>query len=458
MGRTAEQELELAKENFLARNEKAAEKHARTARAKSKKASATWREASFMLWVRFFRQKRFSEAKRVLDEFTRICARTGYTPSLNQRLQINMALGCIHRQLGENRIAAEYLVAVQEISQETLSQPFTWECATILAITYRDLGEFDNAIAILEKALPNLEAASEKCPYDAIVSARIMVELYEQKGDVEGGQRWKKAFYRNQVERVANATVYQPKFLEEPVDWGTDDLSYFLNLSHNNTVAMFATERHKFDEVKLINAEYCVARGGLQEFVINIIRDRYPNTKLENVSLKKHDVLGLFLFMRSHSAFLAAARNVLSGQTVDSYANMRVSLESALYAFRCHEKESYGDLYLSRETDPSRSNKTDIGLTFSARKIAASIRLAGCDAVATQVESIYEDLIDKGAHPNIDAFAKSFSHEYSKEQSALIFSTAYLNPDQIAVCLKDLIDAGRCALDVFKAMYPDWIW
>ena len=66
-----------------------------------------------------------------------------------------------------------------------------------------------------------------------------------------------------------------------------------------------------------------------------------------------------------------------------------------------------------------------VGSAFGVKGITEAIRKKGNAALADQVYALYEDLIDKGAHPNIDAFAKSFVEDYSPGEEALIFGNAF---------------------------------
>lgn len=107
------------------------------------------------------------------------------------------------------------------------------------------------------------------------------------------------------------------------------------------------------------------------------------------------------LIQQCHSYWLAGVSLTLSGLLTPAYGEMRALLEGSLYAFYCRSDEKRQLVWMKRdESDEDRKN---------ARQMFSSSTLMMhevCESHEVPIEeeklrSLYEDLIDKGAHPNV---------------------------------------------------------
>src|SRR5579862_6761046 len=94
-----------------------------------------------------------------------------------------------------------------------------------------------------------------------------------------------------------------------PRNWGDDPLSDFLNAAFSNCLATFVRRPDAFGLLRRVDHIYV----GITENLTN-----------------PPDFLGAALFVRSHSAFRAAVRLVVSGQVADVFPVLRSCLEYAI--------------------------------------------------------------------------------------------------------------------------------
>ncbi len=66
---------------------------------------------------------------------------------------------------------------------------------------------------------------------------------------------------------------------------------------------------------------------------------------------------------------------------------------------------------------------------------------------------LYNETVDEGAHPNVNAFLKNALVE--NENGAINLRLNYLNPEQISDCLQRVIDLGRLVMDAFDTIFDE---
>jgi len=453
MRKSLEEDLKTAKTEFLGQRFKSAEKLARKVRAGAQKHSQLWYDAHYLIGIRLFKQGRYDDALAIFRDV--------YDGVESKRMQLDSAqfqslLGVIGTSYFRQGNYNETIKFLEITLRDFPKTARNWETLGLIASCYACLDHNEKAIDIAKQSLQILSENPEAKFQDFLISAKAICEMYRKSGDFAAEKAWKAAFLQQQVQRFAARRPYQTAESELPPGWATDELSFFLNESHLNSLATFFQRPDDFHQLLLLNAEFEYARNCIRDDVLAKIRDKYPNKKLKDIRLTKEDGVGMFLFLRSHSSFLASVGLCAACQTVDVYATLRVALESALYSWLCYQSDSHTEMYLSREVVQTRKEKREIGRVFSASRIIKEMREQGKQDLANICDEIYESLIDKGAHPNISAFSKNFTQEYKDER--LAFGLVYMNPDEYQECFEDLTKTARCILLIFKDIYPNWIW
>ena len=218
-----------------------------------------------------------------------------------------------------------------------------------------------------------------------------------------------------------------------PPDWGNDLLSEFLQVAHENAFHVFTRHRPVFDLIALIHATFDVAVG---------------------IAARAEPQWLAFFVGRSHSAFLAASRLALSGQVAESFAPLRVAIETAWYALHVSadpEGTERMKVWLSR--DDSEETKWKTIKEFRAGEMKATH--ADRDPETARIlEGLYERCIAFGAHPNPSGVLTSIiRHE---DEKTLTHNILYLNAQVLPLmfALKTGAEVATSILRLFGIMYP----
>lgn len=215
-----------------------------------------------------------------------------------------------------------------------------------------------------------------------------------------------------------------------PPNWDADEIARYIDNCRQNQYATFA---NKGSLKPLKQIDKCFRRA--LDKPINP-RPWFP----------------LQFLHRSHSAFLAATGMAMAGQTVEVYALLRLSLESAAYGFYINRNVARAERWLRRHD--SNAEKRSVQQEFQHRKIKEHI-YGSAKVLAEIYERLYERTIDFGAHPNEKGFS---SHtKILKDQEQTEFLQIYLQEDgpQLDQAIKTAGQVGFWALSIFQLVYPE---
>lgn len=214
-----------------------------------------------------------------------------------------------------------------------------------------------------------------------------------------------------------------------PFGWSDDQLTEYLNECRGNQFATYANK----------------------EMVRALIRNDLWFRRVLKEVVNPRPFFPMSFMLRAHSAYLAACGCIMAGQTYEANAILRSCLEIAAYGFYIGADDERAALWLSRHD--SDAMKIKVRSEFSQGNIRRHIRSAD-QKLADIYDSLYEDLIDFGAHPNERGFSASTT--ITEGDGAQRFSTIYLQGDGEALdlSLKWALEVGLWVLHIFERVYP----
>jgi len=216
---------------------------------------------------------------------------------------------------------------------------------------------------------------------------------------------------------------------ELPPDWGTDEITKYLDQARSNAYATFHNMKPEYQRLVGIDSTF-------RKLVENLY-----NTK---------DWLAALFLLRSHSHYLVGISCAMSGQLPESYAALRVALEQALYGFYISKNPETQEIWLRRHD--SEESKKKVRSEFQIRKIMDALHSTD-NREADVAEMLYERTIDYGAHPNEYALMQTL--QMKNDSGIVSFDVSYISGDgpALSLCLKTVAQVGVCILGVFRLVY-----
>ncbi len=190
------------------------------------------------------------------------------------------------------------------------------------------------------------------------------------------------------MERTAPGVVAESRIEHRPVpkNWGDAELTKFLALLEEQTLASFA---------------------GLPEWFGILIRIDQSVTEKAPTFFHEIDAprrTSVRLFMRCFATYRAAVRLSVSGQLFEAIVLMRSLLESAVYAWVCCVSEPHRKAWEDRGT--GEAERRVARKLFGWTDLLKMLEDENHD-LAARISDEYDQLIDHGAHPNVDGLALS---------------------------------------------------
>lgn len=287
-----------------------------------------------------------------------------------------------------------------------------------------------------------------------LMMIQLLAEVLEKQGKPDEAHKIKSECFE---EKVAAYKALEPyDRLKIPIldDWGRDDLTSFFDTVYSNAVISYGSSPSIQDLLMDLNARFVVARESGQIETINLIKDKHSDSSLESLKLSEEDRLATFFFLRTHASLLGAMSTALSGLIPESYSLMRAAIENALYAFFVFTNQDAKTVWLARRLDDDDSRKA-VRRMFVNREMFEALRKHTA-VVGDRTSLLYELTIEDGAHPNAAQFHKHAVQ--NNEKGSLGIGINILDPEHIPVCIEHLHTVGMICLEVFKLIYPKWVW
>lgn len=220
-----------------------------------------------------------------------------------------------------------------------------------------------------------------------------------------------------------------------PKGWGDDELSRFMQRSHNNELASYANLKPYWRILSSIDAElaFCI--------------------KLSMKQNKKGPHSGHLMQLISHNHLRAAIRLALAGQSLAVYSSSRSALEASIYSWYLITYPDTEDKWSNKPSN--RKDMREWTNEFSFNSILEKVDLD--EETKTFAKDKYNMAIDCGSHPNSDSLygnmtiikdndadsnAKAIMHYLHYRDNAFYFAILFT------------IDIGMLMLRFFRLSYP----
>lgn len=212
----------------------------------------------------------------------------------------------------------------------------------------------------------------------------------------------------------------------QPVKWGQDNLSGFLEASHRNRIATFANKAEQFQRLEAIDRCFVdVSTGWLN-----------PGLAVERL-----------LFLRTLGAFRGAVAAAMAGACADAYVMIRSCLEAAGYVAHISTASDLAEIWLRRHDDDDA--KKIAKRRFQVSEVRASIAAKDVHT-AERFDRLYNEAIDFGAHPNERTLTGNMTMEHVAEGIRL--EHVLLQGDGVPLdhALRSAAQAGLCSVDILR--------
>ena len=213
-----------------------------------------------------------------------------------------------------------------------------------------------------------------------------------------------------------------------PPGWAKDGLTAFLDLTRRNQYATFRNHP-KTKRIVEIDALF---------------------VKVLDKPINPRPLLPMLFMLRAHASWRAAAGGAMAGQFYETNATLRSSIETSAYGVFIGDDENLFELWMSRHHKPE--NRQKVKNAFAARKVSDNIRTMS-KSLASDYESLYERLIDLGAHPNERGF--TYNRNLQDRGTHRYFEQVYLHAEgpQLDLALENVAKAGMWVLHLFRLVY-----
>ncbi len=217
----------------------------------------------------------------------------------------------------------------------------------------------------------------------------------------------------------------------DPPGWGGDSLSRFVSDAHQNSKHTFVHNSKPYGVLRKISDLYVTLGENL-----NQPKPWFP----------------IFFFHGTYTAYMAAARLVISGQLAPAQMVMRGCLENALYAFYLSKKPDKVELFLRRQDSDEWRKRMKKEFQPSAM-----FQLLSGEAPATGkvAQRLYDRTIDNGAHPNVNGLLAPTTLQEAGTRVEVSQEHFVREAIWLGACFKCLTEVGICSLEIFRVILPE---
>jgi ATP:corrinoid adenosyltransferase len=225
------------------------------------------------------------------------------------------------------------------------------------------------------------------------------------------------------------ATPAVPRTNAAPPGWGQDELSKFLQETHQQ---QYATFHNKPDATAKLIA--------IDELFVRISKD-WLNPKSEILAM---------LLLRCHAAMRAATGEAMAGQVVESFRQSRIMMENAAYAIRIHRNPHLAKVWLDRHVDEAgmKASKS----AFQRVQVVQLVKAANIHA-GDRFEMLYQRAIDFGGHPNERSVTGSMKMTKQKDRREMLAVMIHGDDAALNSGLKSAAQCAMVSLEMLQVIF-----
>ena len=214
--------------------------------------------------------------------------------------------------------------------------------------------------------------------------------------------------------------------------WGESRLTRFLADAHKNIRITYLKHRGYFEMLDNLGVLFDKMNACIT----------YSDSDLSGLVV-------LSLFGRACGNFFAAVRLAASGQLTESYAQLRVCIENALYASYISSKPTLAKVWGDRHESEQKKKKCRD--SFKISSMIKNLQLQS-PALAKRAKKDYNTCIDFGAHPNERSVIPNIQMVKKGPVKLHLLNT---EPGFFGACLLAVVSMGLLVVEIFEKVYPD---
>jgi hypothetical protein len=221
----------------------------------------------------------------------------------------------------------------------------------------------------------------------------------------------------------------------QPPPWDTDSLSkYFADAEYNERVTAI-----NYPDI------YDLLRRLQRAF-------EQAEETIEKGFTQGHFLVPRILLPRAHSAVLASIRLSMSGQSLEALCVLRSAIEQAWYDVHIGTDSARAETWLRRNEsdDAQRKCKAE----FTVANVRGSHEALDVNGAA-DMRSLYEIVIDFGAHPNQLGVLNSMQRVETSKQ--VDYRVGILFPQELRVMMgvRLAVAVGVGVLNAYRVLFPE---
>lgn len=243
-------------------------------------------------------------------------------------------------------------------------------------------------------------------------------------------QRHKKKKPRQEANYIPTAEEVEAAISESK--WGESHLTRFLADSHNNILITYVKQRGYFEMLDNLGI---------------IFEKVSPYLTYSSSDLSSFVVLSLFV--RASGNFFAAVRLAASGQLTESYAQLRVCIENALYASYIKSKPRLAQVWSDRHQSEEKRKKCRDSFKISSMIMNLQTQNR---SLAKRAKKEYNTCIDFGAHPNERSVITNLQMSKNGPLRHYLLNT---EPGLFGASLLAVVRMGLLVVEIFDKVYPN---
>jgi hypothetical protein len=323
------------------------------------------------------------------------------------------------------------------------------KCANIARLDLL-LAAYDVQLKNVKSAVKRYEQAllcDEIEPQHRRMAEELLVILYGRRKQPEKREALRAKLIQQSIGDFISQprTAKVPDKMAHPAGFGTDTLSDFLFAAEMSTLATYEQKESLFRRLVEKDAHFRVMGRAVMNFVSNQFNKQYPQLAVHEIQPTDADWLEVYFFQQCHSSYLAAVRLAASGQNPPAQMVLRGCLENAMYAYLVFRRPQDKHVWLNRASEPETVRDR-----FTASQVWKQMDHHD-PQLRKRIEPLYDRTIDEGAHPNVNAMKRHFSHEHNFKRFQATLS--YLDPPNIEHSLNEVLEVVEGALVIFDLVF-----